>query len=366
MIHVFLGTKAQLVKMAPVMKGLEEQGIPYNFVFSGQHKETMQELIEVFGIKQPDTILYRGKDITGIGQMFFWAMRIVFYTLRHKREVWCGDRKGVVLNHGDTFSTLLGSVLAKLSGLYSAHIESGLRSHGLFDPFPEELTRLLVFRLSDYYFAPGEKPLANLMRYPGIKINTHYNTLIDSLVYSRSASLPTTIDVPDVPYCVVSIHRFENIFNKQRLKQILDMLERISRSIRVLFILHRPTRVRLEAFGFMNALERKQNIEIRPRYDYFSFIRLIEKSDFLITDGGSNQEECYYLGKPCVLFRKKTERDEGINENVLLSNLDWPVIESFVNNHRTYQRPPVSPEISPSIIIIDRLVVDGLSKEHSQ
>lgn len=347
------------------MMALEKRDIKYNFVFSGQHKETIQDLIEVFGIKQPDITLYRGKDITGIGQMFLWAIRIIAYTLRHKREVWHGDQNGAVLNHGDTFSTLLGSVLAKLSGLRSAHIESGLRSHGIFDPFPEELTRILVFKLSDYFFAPGEKPYANVLHYRGIKINTHYNTLIDSLVHSRDSRLQTTIDIPEVPYCVASIHRFENIFNRQRLKLILDMLERISESIKVLFILHRPTRVRLETFGFMDELEGKQNIEVRPRYDYFSFVRLIEKSEFVITDGGSNQEECYYLGKPCILFRKKTERDEGIDENVLLSNLDWPRIVTFVVDYKNYQRPPVTPEISPSQLIIDRLVADGLSNDYA-
>ena len=364
MIHVFLGTKAQLVKMAPVMKALEDRGIKYNFVFSGQHKETMQDLIEVFGLKQPDITLHSGKDITGIGQMLVWATRIILYTLKHKREVWQGDQNGAVLNHGDTFSTLLGSVLAKLSGLRSAHIESGLRSHKILDPFPEELTRLLVFRLSDYYFAPGEIPLANVMRYRGNKINTRYNTLIDSLLHSRSSRVQTTIDIPKSPYCVASIHRFENIFNKQRLKLILDMLERISRSIRVLFILHKPTRVRLEVLGFMDELERKQTIEMRPRYDYFSFIRLIENSEFVITDGGSNQEECFYMGKPCLLFRKKTEREEGMNQNVLLSNLEWSVVESFVLDHNNYKRPPVKPEISPSKIIVDRLIADGLSNEN--
>ena len=365
MIHVFIGTKAQLIKMAPVMVALAERDIKYNFIFSGQHKETIEDLIEVFGVKQPDITLYSGRDITGIGQMFFWAIRIIHYTLKHRHEVWQGDKNGVVLNHGDTFSTLLGSILAKLSGLRSAHIESGLRSHGIFDPFPEELTRILVFKLSDYFFAPGEKPLANVMHYRGSKINTHYNTLIDSLGYSRASLPQTSIDIPEGSYCVASIHRFENIFKRKRLKLIVDMLDRISGSIKVLFILHSPTRVRLEAFSFMNELERKQNVELRPRYDYFSFIRLIEKSEFVITDGGSNQEECYYLGKPCILFRKKTERDEGINKNVLLSNLDWPIIESFVSDHKNYQRAPVTPEISPSKIIINRLVADGLTNEHA-
>ena len=128
MIHVFIGTKAQLIKMAPVMVELQHRGIPYNFIFSGQHQATVQNIRDEFGVKEPDVTLYEGRDITGILQMLVWSIRILFYSLRNRQAVWQGDKNGVVLNHGDTFSTLLGSLLARVSGQRSAHVESGLRS----------------------------------------------------------------------------------------------------------------------------------------------------------------------------------------------------------------------------------------------
>ena len=113
MIHVFIGTKAQLIKMAPVMCELQDRNIPYNFIFSGQHQATMQNIREEFSIKEPDVTLYSGKDITGIFQMLVWSIRILLYSLKNRKKVWKGDKDGIVLNHGDTFSTLLGSILAR-------------------------------------------------------------------------------------------------------------------------------------------------------------------------------------------------------------------------------------------------------------
>ncbi|MCH9670780.1 MAG: hypothetical protein K0U93_04955, partial [Gammaproteobacteria bacterium] len=110
MIHVFIGTKAQLIKMAPIMRELDERGIDFNYISSGQHNDTVDDLIECFDIKSPDVVLYSGRDITGIVQMLSWAARIVFGAVTRRREIFRQDTNAVVLNHGDTFSTLLGSV----------------------------------------------------------------------------------------------------------------------------------------------------------------------------------------------------------------------------------------------------------------
>ena len=125
----------------------------FQALFSGQHRATVDNIREEFGLKDPDITLYKGRDITGIFQMMFWALRIVLFAIWSRDKIWQGDKRGLVLNHGDTFSTLLGSMLARISGQRSAHIESGLRSFDLLHPFPEELTRILTFNLTNVYFA---------------------------------------------------------------------------------------------------------------------------------------------------------------------------------------------------------------------
>lgn len=354
MIHVFVGTKAQLIKMAPIMRVLQDRGIAYNFIFSGQHQETVDDILANFAIaRPPDVVLYRGPDIIGITQMARWTLDIArrYGKPAARAQLFRDDRKGIVLNHGDTVSTLLGAWLAHRHGLKVGHVESGLRSHHLFHPFPEELIRLAAFRLSDYYFAPGDWALANLASYPGVKVNTHFNTLSDALRHTEGHIGPPRTQ----PYGIVSIHRFENIFYRQRLEHITKMLEGANPTRKLLFILHKPTEKKLRAFGLYERLAACPHIELHPRYDYFQFIALLRCSEFLITDGGSNQEECSYLGLPCLLMRKATERMEGLEHNTVLSGYDKLVVSDFFESYARWRTPPRMPAQSPSEIIVDAL-----------
>ncbi len=356
MIHVFIGTKAQLIKMAPIMRALQDKKIDYNFVFSGQHQETINDLRANFNLKEPDIILYKGEDITSIFKMFIWSIKLVWFTLRHKKKVWKGDTTGIVLNHGDTFSTLLGSLLAKMSGLKNAHIESGLRSFNLFHPFPEELTRLIVFQCTDYFFCPGDWAEQNVKKYKGIKVNTEANTLYDALQLIKNSEAPATLNIPSTEYSIVSLHRFENLYKTQHLFKMVELLEEIAKIIPLLFILHKPTKNKLIKTGLLERLQQNQNIETRPRYDYQNFISLVNKAKFVVTDGGSNQEECYYLGKPCLLFRFATERQEGIGSNTVLSKFDSDIIMEFVQNYKKYEQQEMQFLFTPSERIIETLM----------
>lgn len=356
MIHVFLGTKAQLIKMAPVMVELQKRNIPYNFIFSGQHQATVHNIREEFGLKDPDITLYTGKDITGIFQMLAWSVRILCFSLWNRNRVWQRDRNGIVLNHGDTFSTLLGTFLARVAGQRSAHVESGLRSFNLFHPFPEEITRILTFRLSNIYFAPGAWALSNLKKYRGTRIDTVHNTLLDALRISEDAVNESVVDIPDSSFAVVSIHRFENIFSKSKLAEIVELLLAVSRKTPLLFILHKPTEQKLAQFGLREKLENCPTIELRPRYSYFQFIKLSKHASFVITDGGSNQEECFYMGKPCIIMRTTSERQEGIGKNAVICNYDLDEVQRVIDNLPDYEAVPDNLDSSPSRIIVDHLV----------
>ncbi|MGH8743866.1 MAG: UDP-N-acetylglucosamine 2-epimerase, partial [Burkholderiales bacterium] len=127
---------------------ITKRGLPFNLVFTGQHKETMEQLLADFGIHIPHCYLYQGKEITGIAQMGAWFTRCLWKCLREadKFVPGSGNMDSIILVHGDTFSTLLGAVIGKLRGITVAHIEAGLRSGNIFHPFPEELTRRAVFR----------------------------------------------------------------------------------------------------------------------------------------------------------------------------------------------------------------------------
>jgi UDP-N-acetylglucosamine 2-epimerase (non-hydrolysing) len=351
MIHVIIGTKAQLVKMSPIMVRLAARGIRYNFIYTGQHRETMEEMLEDFGVKRPDIILYEGPDITSVFSMILWVFRVLLKAVVRKQYVFCGDNKGIVLVHGDTFSTLLGALIGKIAHLKVGHIESGLRSYNLFHPFPEEITRILTFRLCHILFCPGEWAMRNVSHLKRKKINIYANTLYDTL--SLTVDRPHRLDhIPDYPFVIVSLHRYENIFHKARFEKIVSMLLWAADYHKILFILHPPTEKQLYRFGLFEKINERINISLRPRYNHSDFVSLLEKCEFVITDGGSLQEETYYLGKPCLLLRKATERFEGIGENVVLSNYDEKCVQEFCGSYMRYIREPLKLEKEPSEIIL--------------
>lgn len=356
MIHIILGTKAQLIKMAPVMVELNAQGTPYRFISTGQHRDTMNELLDNFGLRRPDYTLYNGKDITSILSMTVWASRILLTTLFKKQRIFGEQKKGIVLVHGDTFSTLLGAFMGKFARLLVGHVESGLRSHNWFHPFPEELTRVLVFRLSDYYFCPDDNAITNISKYRGTKINTGANTLLDALRLAEKKIDASEVEIPQEAYAVVSLHRFENIRNERALMRVVNLIEESAKhNIKLLFILHNPTEKKLRKFDLYNRLANNPNIELRPRYDYFKFIKLIKHSEFVISDGGSNQEECAYLGKPTLLFRKTSERGDGLGSNCVISEYSLKIASEFYDNYKNYKKEPQLLKHQPSKVIVKNL-----------
>ncbi|MFZ5573407.1 MAG: UDP-N-acetylglucosamine 2-epimerase [Thermodesulfobacteriota bacterium] len=353
MIHIITGTKAQLIKMAPILRRLKDRGIDYNHISTGQHHATMDEISANFGIKKPDRELYSGRDITAVFDMLCWSIRILWETLRRGKKIFRHDTNGIVLVHGDTFSTLLGALMGRLAGLKVAHVESGLRSHDLFQPFPEEIFRLVTFRIADILFCPGARACGNVAGLQKITINTKENSLLDSLKMIR----PITHRIQDIPipsseFGLVSLHRFENFSNYASARRIVDTILQIAESRHLVFILHKFTEERLAANKLIGRLSANNNIELRPRYDYVRFMTLLDRAEFLISDGGSNQEECYYMGKPLLILRNVSEREQGLGRNALLSRFDPALIRQFIQRPDAFRHPFLEIPVSPSDIIV--------------
>lgn len=360
MIHFILGTRAQLIKTAPLMVECIERGIPYRFIYLAQHKETMAEMMVAFKIPEPDAILGDfGSDITKSGTLARWAFEILRSGLKHHRELFSGNDGGIAVVHGDALPALLGALMAKSAGLRVAHVEAGLRSFNFAHPFPEELIRVLLWKLGlvDYYFCPNAWAMSNVATYRGQKYNTLYNTLYDSLQLALNADFSDAarLNLPVEKYAVVSIHRFETIARKERLKEVVDVIAKMSARIPILFVLHPPTKVALQENGFYDQLMTEPNVFFRPRYKYHDFVKILDRSEFVVTDGGSNQEECYYLGHPCLLLRHVTERTEGLGGNVVISGFDSHIINDFIDNYPRLKQNRFDADSSPSRLIISTL-----------
>lgn len=337
MIHIFIGTKAQFIKMAPIMIELDQQGIVYNYISSGQHAELLNELSNEFNLRRPDVALVEQTiNISSIFQAIVWILKLFIYVFIHKNDVYSKVFKGedgICLIHGDTITTLVSLIYAKRCGLKVAHIEAGLRSYHLFDPFPEEIIRLLVMRFSDLLFTPSDWAFGNACRmgYVEKTINVNSNTGIDAVRYIINNSQLNNRN--GQPHVLLTIHRVETIYSKTRMTFIVDFIESLAMENKVIFVLHEPTKNQLIRYNLYNRLLTNSSIVLLPLQPYGSFIYILASSEFVITDGGSIQEECYYLNIPCILMRKKTERREGIGENVLLSSFDLQKIKRFMDTY---------------------------------
>lgn len=352
--HIIIGTKAQLVKMAPVMLAMDKYKIEYVFVLTGQHQETMSDLIFSFSLKKPDIILFQKHESDTPTKLLKWLFLCSKSAWKLRKQF--KNSKGFIV-HGDTLSTLWAAVFARLLNIKVIHVEAGLRSYNNFDPFPEELIRIAVTKLSQVLFAGGQWAKDNLTNNSNkLIIDTQFNTILDSLTFALNSSRHMTAsEKQSTRFIVVSIHRTENILSKKQFSKIMHFISASAKVTKVKMILHPVTRRRLQETHWYQTLE-QEGVELIPRMNYIKFMQLLNNSSGLITDGGSNQEEAALLGLPCLLMRKNTERKEGLDSNIILSKLDNEVIESFV--YQTTQnswKKKALPNNSPSEIIVKHL-----------
>ncbi len=357
MIHFVIGTRAQLFKLAPVMLECEKRNLNWRWIYTAQHKDTIEESLRTFSLPNPNfTVVNWDTEAKTMGKMWKWLFWMMV-SLPRGRKILAGytGKKNVVVTHGDTITTWWAALLGKLFRCKVMHVEAGMRSFKLFDPFPEEINRLITSRLSDIYVCPGNSALKNLKKYKGEKINTIYNTQADTIEFGLKNCEKADLGLPSGKYIVASIHRYENIFKKDRMNHIANLLEKISKNFMTYFVLHPATNDQLDKLGLRKRFEKNKNIKLINRLEYLPFVKLIKHSEFVVTDGGGNQEELFFMGKPTLLFRNTTERPDELGKTAVLSKLDMSVVKGFISDYKKYQQPRVKISKSPSVMIADRL-----------
>lgn len=359
-IYIILGTRAQIIKMAPIMSMLEDEGIEYELINTEQHVENMDILLQEFGIKTKLRKLINNKNEAKSIDLFGkWMFKIFLLSINPLsiRKVF-NQGRGIILTHGDTATTAWAAIYGKLCLNKVMHIEAGMRSHNLRKPFPEELMRRITGLFSDYHMCPDEVAVNNLKHYPGKKFNTGANTLYDSImlannvISTNSKEYVKIINEFKIPqkYALVSIHRYENIFKTDVLNTLVDLIELASTTLPLVFILHPSTKTQLIATGLYDRLLKNKNITFLRRLEFIDFVALSLKSECLLTDSGGNQQEMYYLGIPTLLLRDITESNEGLGTNLVISNYDKDLVKDFMKNYKKYRKQLVKYP-SPSELI---------------
>ena len=349
-ILVLVGTKAQFIKTAPVLREFDARGVDYRLVYTGQHSETFDLLEAAFGTRPADDTLVPAFEASTHSSFARWTF--AFWRAALSRifgGAWRGASCGVV--HGDTASTLFAALALRMAGVPVVHVEAGLRSSRLLEPFPEEIVRRIVSRLSRIHFAPDEAAVRNLGGVRGKVVDTGGNTLRDALAMALER-----MNRPEQGgaggYGIVSMHRSENLARRADFDLVMGEVLRVAQATPLKFVLHPTTREKLHASGWYPRLQAAPGLELLERMDYPDFVSLLAGSCFLMTDGGSNQEEAAMLGLPTLLLRRATERSDGLGDVVVLSHLQRDVIRHFVSIHAGKRWPLGKPSgRSPSALI---------------
>ena len=365
-ITFIAGTTAELIKVSPVMRELSQMEQPYLLWSTSQHVTGVDESLAGLDVRRPDRYLleeHARAHIAASRQVPGWSLRLLSTVVRHRRELKRaarGDgRRGVVVVHGDTFSTVLGALIGRFLGADVAHIEAGLRSGSLLNPFPEEINRRVVGRLAGIHFAPTAREGDTLRRAgaPGRYVETGANTVVDALRQAAQEH-PDDLELPE-HFGLVTLHRFELLRQAETFTGILETLSSRTDDLPLVMVAGQAERERIRSLGLEGLFgERFLLIDKRP---YARFLPILLQADFVVTDSGGLQEECAVLGIPCAVHRERTERHQGLGENVVLTEMDQGVLEEFLDSWRDYRMPSTLGRYHPSRIIAAELV-DHLSR----
>jgi len=306
------GTRPDAIKMAPVVLELKRRPGRFDVkvAVTGQHREMLDQVLAVFGIV-PDFDLNIMQHGANLAQVTTRSLSGLDPILADEKPDW-------VLAQGDTTTTFVASLAAFYHRAKFGHVEAGLRTGNKYDPFPEEMNRLLTGRLANLHFAPTQDAVDNLLR-EGVDASTVVltgNTVIDALLDVAGRDYegddPQIREILAEPRRVILVtsHRRENWGEPmQRIaRSVKAIVDRLPDTVAVV-PMHRNPLVREALEPILGGHDRVRLIE--PP-DYAPFVKLEQKATLILTDSGGVQEEAPSLGKPVLVLRETTERPEGV------------------------------------------------------
>lgn len=311
-----IGTRPELIKVAPVVLELRKQGkTNYKIVNTGQHKELLHPYWKVFGI-QPDYDL----DVIVPNQHLSQLTARALMQLQQLLESLAQPPR-IILAQGDTTTVMAASMVAFYNKIQFAHLEAGLRSFDLQQPFPEEFNRKIASVTAAMHLAPTETAKQNLLNenVPASHIHVIGNTVVDALEWIRSApgftkegfSVPELNEVCRKETVLITCHRREN--HGEHLQEILGATETLVRQhpeLNFVWLLHPNPNVKEKVKAA--AVNECANFFCFDPLDYWDLLKLLSRSRLAITDSGGIQEEAPSFGKPLIVLREVTERPEAI------------------------------------------------------
>ncbi|PID15156.1 UDP-N-acetylglucosamine 2-epimerase (non-hydrolyzing) [Sporosarcina sp. P34] len=312
-VMTIFGTRPEAIKMAPLVLELEKHPdeIESIVTVTAQHRQMLDQVLETFNIT-PDYDLNIMKDRQTL-------IDVATRGLEGLDKVMKEAQPDIVLVHGDTSTTFIGSLAAFYNQISVGHVEAGLRTWNKFSPYPEEMNRQLTGVIADLHFSPTEKSAQNLLDEGKNKERIYVtgNTAIDALKTTVDPEYhhPIFDQLGDDRLVLLTAHRRENLGEPMRnmfraINRLLDKHD----DIQVIYPVHMNPAVREVADELLGDNDRIHLIEPLEVLDFHNFAA---RSHIILTDSGGIQEEAPSLGKPVIVLRDTTERPEGIDAGTL-------------------------------------------------
>ncbi|WP_392486207.1 non-hydrolyzing UDP-N-acetylglucosamine 2-epimerase [Haloimpatiens sp. FM7315] len=326
-ISIF-GTRPEAIKMAPLVKKLEEnENIVSKVCVTAQHRQMLDQVLNLFNIV-PDydlNIMKNKQTLTSITTSVLEGLDSVFEK----------ENPDIILVHGDTTTTFAGALAAFYKKIKVGHVEAGLRTFNKYFPYPEEMNRKLTGTMADLHFAPTEGSKSNLLN-EGIKEGVFVtgNTVIDAMKYTVEDNYIfnneelNNIDYKNKKVVMVTAHRRENW--GEGIENICKSLKKIvteNKDVEIVYLVHLNPTVKDVVYNYLDGLDR---VHLLPPLDTKETHNLMNKSYMIMTDSGGLQEEAPHLGKPVLVLRNVTERPEAVEAGTV--KLVGTEIENIVKN----------------------------------
>jgi UDP-N-acetylglucosamine 2-epimerase (non-hydrolysing) len=354
MLIFVLGTTAEVIKTAAVLNLLTEGGFSYKVISTEQHPKAVKKCLESFecDVSEFQVLENSAKGIAKMRDVPFWFLRSL------AKLFWIFKRQDAqtVIVHGDTLTTLIGALAGNFSRKKVVHLEAGYRSNVWHSPFPEEIVRRIVSRLSTYHLAPGLREVSNLTsrNIPGSQIAcTILNTGLDHLAKILSE---TSILESSKTKILITLHRSENLESRKWLAQTVNEISILAKAHEIVFVTDD------RSFGVFQKtiLFKSPSITFLPKQEYGDFLNLILNSKCVITDSGGLQQECAQIGIPTLVHRKHTESSDGLGRNVILSENKAGSLVNFVASAENFRMQREVSTLSPSVLAVTALKKWGL------
>ena len=341
------GTRPEAIKMSPlVLEIAKYPDIFENIVcVTAQHRQMLDQVLDLFKIK-PDfdlNIMKENQDL--------WTL--TSNVLLEMKKVYEQAKPDIVLVHGDTTTSMAAALSAFYARIPVGHVEAGLRTFDKNYPFPEEINRVYVDAVCDYYFAPTDTSVKNLIE-SGCKKENIYktgNTVIDALfhtVENNSADLSYLNLNPYLKTILVTAHRREN-FGEPIINicKAINQLVNTNKDIQIVYPVHLNPNIQKPVYEMLG---NKERIILTKPMDYEPFCKLMKESHIILSDSGGVQEEAPSLGKPVLVLRSTTERPEAVKYGTVKLVGTNPIdivsaTQLLLDNERKYKK--MSEAINP-------------------